>query len=144
MRYTEGGAAPTAHVFDNVFAPRAAYAAFKATGRWPDGSVLILENRDGASEGSINRAGHFQAAVVGVEAHVRDSCRFAGGWGFFAFQGGKPAERIAYTAACYSCHQAHAAVDTTFAQFYPTLLPIAAAHRTLSPAYLAEEKAARR
>ena len=89
MRYTEGGAAPTAHVFDNVFAPRAAYAAFKATGHWPDGTVLILELRDGVSKGSINQAGHFQVAVAGVEAHVKDSRRFTGGWGFFAFQGGK-------------------------------------------------------
>ena len=39
---------------------------------------------------------------------------------------------------CYSCHAEHAAVDTTFVQFYPTLLPIAKGKGTLSPAYLKE------
>jgi hypothetical protein len=33
-------------------------------------------------------------------------------------------------------------VDTTFVQFYPTLLPIARAKGTLTPAYLKEEPAA--
>jgi hypothetical protein len=45
------------------------------------------------------------------------------------------------SASCYSCHQQHGAVDTTFVQFYPTLLPIATKLGTLSPAYLAETKA---
>jgi acyl carrier protein phosphodiesterase len=44
-------------------------------------------------------------------------------------------------ASCYSCHEQHAAVDTTFVQFYPTLLGIAKAKSTLSPAYLKEEQA---
>jgi acyl carrier protein phosphodiesterase len=41
-------------------------------------------------------------------------------------------------AACYSCHTQHAAVDTTFVQFYPTLLEIAKKKGTLSPAYVKE------
>ena len=40
--------------------------------------------------------------------------------------------------SCYSCHSDHAAVDTTFVQFYPTLLPIAKSKQTLSAAYLKE------
>jgi hypothetical protein len=36
---------------------------------------------------------------------------------------------------------AHAAVDTTFVQFYPTLLPVATAKGTLSKAFLDEEAA---
>jgi hypothetical protein len=44
--------------------------------------------------------------------------------------------QIPVSADCYACHSAHAAVDTTFVQFYPTLLPIAQQHATLSPAYL--------
>jgi hypothetical protein len=49
---------------------------------------------------------------------------------------------IPTTANCYSCHSEHAAVDTTFVQFYPTLLPIAKAKGTLSPNYVKEEAAA--
>jgi len=44
-------------------------------------------------------------------------------------------------ASCYSCHAAHAAVDTTFVQFYPTLLPIAQKKGTLSEAFVKEEAA---
>jgi hypothetical protein len=40
----------------------------------------------------------------------------------------------------YLSSGAHAAVDNTFVQFYPTLLPIATAKGTLSAAYKAESK----
>jgi hypothetical protein len=45
------------------------------------------------------------------------------------------------TAVCYSCHEQHAAVDTTFVQFYPTLLEIAKAKHTFSAGYLKDEAA---
>jgi hypothetical protein len=51
---------------------------------------------------------------------VKDTARFKGGWGFFAIQGEASARQIPYTDACYSCHKAHGAADTTFVQFYPT------------------------
>jgi Cytochrome P460 len=128
------------HQFDNVFAQRAAYRSFLKTGVWPDKTVLILENRGAASKGSITKSGQFQnGEVIGLEAHVKDAARFKGGWGFFAFDGGKPGAMLPYTAACYACHQAHGAADTTFVQFYPTLLPVATKAGTLNPAYLAEE-----
>lgn len=138
MNYSEAGATPKTHVFGNVFVPPAAYRRFKATGHWPDGTVLIVENRAGRTDGSINKSGQFQTRIVSVEAHVRDRVRFNGGWGFFAFDGRKPAERIGYAASCYSCHLANAAVDTTFVQFYPTLLPIAIARGSIGPAHRAE------
>ncbi len=128
------------HQFDNVFAPRAAYRWFLKTGVWPDKTVLIVENRGAASRGSITKSGQFQnGEVIGLEAHVKDVARFKGGWGFFAFDGGKPGDMLPYTAACYACHQAHGAADTTFVQFYPTLLPVATKLGTLNPAYLAEQ-----
>jgi hypothetical protein len=141
MSYSERPSMADAHMFDNVFAPRAAYAAFKRTGVWPDKTVLMLENRGGKSKGSINRLGLFQTGeVMGLEAHVKDTTRFKGGWGFFSIEGGEPAKQIPYTAACYACHQTHAAADTTFVQFYPTLLPVATKLGTLNPAYVAETK----
>lgn len=139
MSYSERAGAPDMHMFDNVFAPRAAYAVFRRTGVWPDKTVLILENRGGTSNGSINKRGQFQTGeVMGLEAHVKDKARFQGGWGFFSLDDGKPAAQIPYTAACYACHEAHGAADTTFAQFYPTLLPIATKLGTLNPRYVAE------
>jgi hypothetical protein len=131
--------------FDNVFVNPAAYAAFLETGHWPEGTILVLEIRGSMSKGSINKSGAFQSgAPLATEVHVRDSKRFKGGWGFFGFDGQNPATMIGYDASCYACHQANAAVDTTFVQFYPTLLPVAKERGTLSPGYLASEKAATR
>jgi hypothetical protein len=124
MSYQEGPA-PKAHVLDNVFVDPDSWAAFKKTGRWPDKTMFVKENRAAATEGSINKAGQFQTdRIVGMELHVRDDARFKGGWGFFA-TGGKPAALIPYEAACYSCHEQHGASQSTFTQFYPTAKPIA-------------------
>jgi hypothetical protein len=140
MVYTEGGGGQM-HAFDNVFVDPASYAAFRQTGTWPDRTVLVLEIRGAQEHASINKGGRSQSNRLAVEVHVKDTGRFQGGWGFFGFNGEKPAALIPQTAACYACHQGHAAVDTTFVQFYPTLLPLATSKATLSTAYLAEEKA---
>ncbi|HLZ84173.1 MAG TPA: cytochrome P460 family protein [Caulobacteraceae bacterium] len=126
MSYSDAPAIPGMSMFDNVFVDPAAWAAFKKTGHWPDGAVFVLESRGATSQGSINKHGQYQNGDrMGFEAHIRDEKRFKGGWGFFAFTGAAPARMIPYSASCYACHQAHAAVDTTFTQFYPTAKPIA-------------------
>ena len=131
------------HMFDNVFVNTEAYKAFLETGTWPDKTMLVLESRGARNKGSINQKGNYQSTdVMGIEVHVKDEARFPGKWAFFgfdgAFDGGKTARMIPLAADCYSCHAAHAAVDTTFVQFYPTLLPIATAKGTLSAAYSKE------
>ena len=133
MSYRED--APAGHsVFDNVFAEPRAYREFVRTGTWPDGTLLVLESRGATERGSINRRGKFQNGdLIGIEVHAKDTRRFAGGWAFFAFQGRAAATPIARSAACYACHLQHGAVDTTFVQFYPTLLEIARAKGTLLP-----------
>ena len=134
-------AQPGRHVFDNVFVNPEAYRAFMQTGRWPDGTMMVLEVRGAQDRGSINRSGNYQEQVTGLEVHVKDGARFSGQWGFFGFDSRKPAKMIAPSADCYSCHAEHAAVDTTFVQFYPTLMPVARDKRTLSAAYLRETAA---
>jgi len=128
--------------FDNVFVNPTAYAAFLATGTWPDKTVLVLEARRGVPKSSIDRTGASQGGRVGLEVHVKDVGRFKGGWAFFDFAGDGPGQLLPQTLSCYTCHAEHAAVDTTFVQFYPTLKPIAAQHHTLSAAYLADEAVA--
>jgi hypothetical protein len=125
--------------FGNVFANPEAYDWFVANGTWPDKTVLVLEVRRAEQNASINRAGRSQGDIVQTELHVKDAARFEGGWAFFAFRDETPAAQIPRTANCYSCHQEHAAVDTTFVQFYPTLLPIARAKGTLADHYRAVE-----
>jgi hypothetical protein len=130
------------HVFDSVFVNREAYDAYQKTGTWPDKTVMVLEVRRGASKGSINKKGQFQAEKFGAEVHVKDVKRFSSGWGFFPFgNGDKPAPALAQTSQCNVCHEKHGAVDTTFVQFYPTLIAKAQEMKTMSAAYLAEEKA---
>ena len=134
------------HMFDNVFVNPDAWRAFQQTGTWPEGTTLALEARGARDKGSINRQGQYQdAGVMALEIHVKDSARFRGGWAFFVFgdDTSRTATMIPAKAECYTCHQTHAAVDTTFVQFYPTLLPLAEAKGTLSAAYRAEELKAR-
>src|SRR5689334_20191916 len=125
------------HMFDNVFVNPEAYKAFLTTGTWPDKTMLVLEVRGAQDKGSINKSGNFQGTdLMGIEVHVKDEAHFPGKWAFFGFGSEKAAKMIPTTADCYSCHAEHAAVDTTFVQFYPTLLPIAKAKNTLSMGYL--------
>jgi hypothetical protein len=136
-------APPDHHMFDNVFVNPQAYRAFLQTGTWPDGTMILIEARAGASKGSINKRGAFQTTdVMALEVHVKNSKRFEGSWAFFGF--GDPAQgaakEISHSEGCYSCHASHAAVDTTFVQFYPTLIDIATAKGTLSANYLRESK----
>jgi len=133
------------HMFDNVFVNPESYKAFVETGTWPDKTVLVLEGRMGQDKGSINQKGSYQGIeITGIEAHVKDEARFPGRWAFFIFDGKKTAEMVPTTMDCYTCHSQHAAVDTTFVQFYPTLLPIAQSKGTLSAAYQKENSAQQR
>jgi hypothetical protein len=123
--------------FDNVFVSPAAYRSFVQTGKWPEKTVLILETRTSASKGSINKRGQYQSDLIAIQAEVKDSSRFEGnGWAFFALGKASRGPMISRSATCYSCHPANGAVDNTFVQFYPTLLPIAKEKGTLTPAYL--------
>lgn len=149
MSYVDTGGDPDMHMLDNVFVNREAYESFQKTGTWPDKTVMVLEARRAAQKGSINKRGHFQTGeIMGMEVHVKDVARFGKdgqGWAFFGFDGkGGPGQMIPQTASCQQCHQAHGAVDTTFVQFYPTLLPTAQRLKTLSAAYLKDEAASAR
>jgi Cytochrome P460 len=129
-----GAPPPTHSIFDNVFVNPSSYRRFLDTGTWPDGTSLVLEVRSAEDPISINKRGHTQSAEIrGVEVHVKDK----GKWLFYDVTGKDPIGKVIPPPAdCYTCHQDHAAVDTTFVQFYPTLLPLARQKNTLSPAYL--------
>jgi Cytochrome P460 len=140
MSYSPKAGASDHSMFDNVFVNPEAYRSFLATGTWPDKTVMVLEVRAARTKGSINQRGHFQdTGVMDMEVHVKDEQRFPGKWAFFSFD--KPdgnGSLIPQGAPCYSCHTAHGAVDTTFVQFYPTLLPIAQKKGTLADAFVKE------
>lgn len=142
MNYNAKADASGMSMFGNVFVNPSSYREFLKSGTWPDGTTVLIENRGaihgGAKQASLNKHGLSQTEeYMGMEVHVKDAS-LPGGWGFFTFDGTKTAKMIPRPASCYTCHEAHAAVDTTFVQFYPTLLPAAKEHGTLSKAFLSE------
>lgn len=137
MSYS-ASADPSHSMFDNVFVNPSAYQSFLQTGTWPDKTVLVLELRVAESNASINKRGHTQSAdTMGFEVHVKDKSK-PGNWAFYDFRDKTKGTLFPRTADCYSCHEQHGAVDTSFVQFYPTLLALAKAKGTLSPEYLKE------
>jgi len=128
-------------VFDNVFVNRQSYRAFLQSGRWPEGTMFILELRRGERHVSIDTGGQTQGAMMGIEAAVKDSTRYAstGGWAYLGFSGANGLTDSAMpnppTASCYACHRDNTAVENTFVQFYPTLFEVAQRLGTVKPTY---------
>jgi hypothetical protein len=105
---------PTAHedyhAFEKAYINPNAYRVFTESGKFPEGTVLILDQGKTSSS---------------VLASVKDS-RFEGGWGYFEFKnGGTPesakASPLPKNAGCFACHRDRAATDHVFTQFYPVL-----------------------
>jgi hypothetical protein len=142
MSYSPNAMGMDHSMFDNVFVNPDAYKTFLQSGTWPDKTMLVLEVRVAGSNASINKSGHYQTSdMMGREVHVKDESRFAGKWAFFGFETDSPSKQVPKEASCYSCHEQHAAVDTTFVQFYPTLIELAKKKGTLSANYLKDEAA---
>jgi hypothetical protein len=120
--------APGSHeMFTNVFVQRWAYDEFAKSGKWPELSMFVIDERDASSRGSINKTGHFQTDLMGLVVEVKDSAHNPDKWAYYAFQpdgasaDGKAAGAMPKGNPCWSCHEDHAAVEHTFVQFYPTL-----------------------
>jgi hypothetical protein len=144
MTYGPAAAALDANrnqLFNNVFVPREAYRAFKATGAWPDKTMFILEVRRAEANVSINNRGRTQGSIAAIEAAVKDEARYAGkekgGWAYFSFGDGSAATAapLGPERQCNACHAANTAVENTFVQFYPELFAIAQAKGTIKASY---------
>jgi hypothetical protein len=109
--------------FGNVFVNTESLSGYERTGLWPDKTVLLIENRASATKPTLTKNAKFQTAVLSFEAHVKDASR--GGWAFYFFRPNDTSgEAIPKDAACFTCHAKDAAVDTTFVQYYPTLIDV--------------------
>lgn len=101
------------------------YRAFVATGKFPEGTVMILEIAQSAQKNEAGLQGSYAEKFIALEASVKDSKRFPGGWGYFGFtdDDGKPIEKARPfpEPSCLACHQKKAATDRVFTQFYPVL-----------------------
>jgi len=100
-----------------IYIDRSAYREFSATGKFPEGAVLMLEIF-GASDKSGKQP-------VALTASVKNS-RFDGGWGFFDFTNADgtiaaKAQAIYNKSSCRACHEERARFDHVFTQFHPAL-----------------------
>ena len=112
-------------MFTNVFVPQWAYGEFLKGGKWPDRTVFVVEERGSETKGSINKSGHFQSDLMGLGVEVKDESRFPEKWAYFNFDESSKSAQANPKAACWQCHEDHAAVEHSFVQFYPTLKPVA-------------------
>jgi hypothetical protein len=112
-------------MFTNVFVPQWAYAEFQKSGKWPDKTLFVVEERGSQTKGSINKVGHFQTDFMGMGVEVKDKSHFPEEWAYFNFGEDTKSAKANPKEGCFACHDAHAAVEHSFVQFYPTLKPVA-------------------
>ena len=112
-------------MFTNVFVPQWAYQAFLKSGKWPEKTMFVVEERNSQTRGSINQHGKYQTDSMGMGVEVKDSARFPETWAYFNFNENTKSAQANPKDACFQCHEDHAAVEHSFVQFYPTLKPVA-------------------
>jgi len=100
----------------NVYINPVAYREYRRSGKFPDGTVMVLETLAASNE----------EGVIGLQVSVRDSNRFDGGWAFYDFTEARgkvkrQAEPLPQTAGCIACHRQKGGADHVFTQFYPVL-----------------------
>lgn len=120
--------------FHNVYINPWAYAIYKKTNEFPDGTVMAKELEltlppsefsDGSRTEPSGR-GYFPGPFNGMDVTVKDSKRFAatGGWGYFDFnhfEPKAPTAKVQPEDKCAFCHEASAKKDEVWTQFYPSL-----------------------
>jgi Cytochrome P460 len=125
MSYQKGAGSNGQAEFHNVYINPEAYSQYRATGKFPEGTVMVLEILTSGGNASINKAGKFEDRIEGIDASAKDSNRFPEKWAYYSFMGPK-GEALSQAKpfpkkACWSCHNPHGEVDNVFVQFYPVL-----------------------
>lgn len=116
--------------FHNVYIDPVSYKHYKKTGKFRDGTILVKELVSVGAKSAASGNGYFEGDYIGLEATIKDSKRFAkepGTWAYFSFT--NPDHSLPYkktapafpAAVCNSCHDAAAADDWVFTQYYPVL-----------------------
>lgn len=116
--------------FHSVYIDPESWKAYKTTGTFRNGTILVKELVSVGSKVATSGKGYFMGEFIGLEAAVKDSKRFPkepGNWAYFRFtkeDHSLPTNTVAKvlpTEACAVCHQASAAEDMVFTQYYPVL-----------------------
>lgn len=116
--------------FHNVYIDPVSYKIYKETGEFRDGTILVKELVSVGATSAVSGNGFFEGDYIGLEATIKDSGRLAnepGDWAYFSFTTEdhtlpyKETSKAFPTASCNTCHQAAAAQDWVFVQYYPVL-----------------------
>jgi hypothetical protein len=126
--------------YHNVYVQPSAFKAYRKTGKWPEGTMMLKElqlvdqiegdEADG-SRYEVSGRGYFPGAVNGMDVAVKDSAKFSDtkNWGYFNFGHHAPpyakTAMAAPKASCAQCHIDNAGEDMVFDKFYkPILTPL--------------------
>jgi hypothetical protein len=115
--------------FHHVYIPQKYFEAYKRTGAFPDGTILVKELLSVGAKQAPSGKGYFNGDFIGLEATIKDTKRFKnepGNWAYFSFTTpiGKPHKKLTKAFSknkCNFCHQALAKDDWVFTQYYPVL-----------------------
>src|SRR6266852_4858300 len=129
-------------MFTNVFVNPSSYGYYLAHGNWPDKTIFVLELYGSTSQGSINKHGSYQTDFMGLDVEVKDEKRFADKWAYFGFDAAEKTASATMPSKndCWKCHDANAAVEHSFVQFYPELLKVAREKGPIKPTVHLEDK----
>ena len=123
---------PRAPQFHNVYINPEAYAHFRATGEFPDPTILVMDRfaaADKEPRGIVSN-GVFNGDRRGFEVAVKNLSRPDGrttAWAYYDFTDASDPTKTRAAApafpdeACESCHRQHASKDNVWVQFYPVL-----------------------
>src|SRR5262249_9356737 len=123
---------PPRQQFHNVSINKAAYDYFSANGRFPEGTVLVMQVFEAVDKEprSVLASGVFNGRRVGLEVAVKNTSRPDGKttpWAYYNFTDPSDRSKVLASATafpdetCANCHQLHASIDNVWVQFYPAL-----------------------
>lgn len=117
--------------FHHVYTQAEAVAAFRATGEFPDGTVLVKELRDharadyttGQDVASATAPTQWFVMVKDRKGRHPDHPLWQEGWGWALFKADAPGENVArsFAADCQGCHLPARESDWVYTNGYPRL-----------------------
>lgn len=120
------------HGFHDVYTQREAVKAYRKTGKFPDGTVLVKEIRK--VESGEQTTGHAQWAgdtniwfvmVKNTKGRFADNPNWKEGWGWGLYEAKNPSLNVSkgFKETCLACHTPAKNTDWVYINGYPTLKP---------------------
>ena len=117
--------------FHDVYTQKSTIEAFRKTGQFPDGAVLVKELRASTAGAYTTGSGVAYASdlkqwfvmVKDAKGRFPDNPLWGQGWGWALFKPDAPSKNVAtnYQADCLGCHVPAQANDWIYVDAYPTL-----------------------